>query len=456
MIILFGYDGKDKHRRSLVVSNKSIIWFIILSLLFLILLFHLNRLTLFTSDDYAYHYIYKGYLPTNDSERVHGFLSIIKSQINHWKLWNGRFVAHSIVQFWLQFNKIYFDVFNSLAYIALLFLTLSISKVKEVKQIQPIAYLLSFIFFWFYLPEIGKSVLWVSGSGNYLWTSLIYLSYFCCILKITGRNISISGSVGVVLLGFLAGACNENSSPAILLMSLIYLVTHYPYKNSGTLSGIISLISGTLGFLLMLKSPGSQERGKISLTLDILVTNFKTIFTNLLQYYWIVYVIIFSLIFLLVVKKIKLSRDTLIQIVALMMGHFASAFALIISPEFPKRTLFGTVLFLAIILFMLFNILSKTIRKSTVILISVSSIILFSFSYFTVNKDLTTSFKEVSNQYEILQQSPKDSDVKIPLLSTPETDYNAYLLTNNLKTDPNDWFNRWMAKYFDKNSISGY
>ena len=409
-----------------------------------------------TSDDYVYHYVYKGYLPTHDAERVHGFLSIIRSQINHWKLWNGRFVAHFIVQFWLQFNKIYFDIFNSLAYIIVLLLTLSISKVKEVEKIHPLTYLLLFIFFWFNLPEIGKSVLWVSSSGNYLWTSIIYLSYFYIILQITGKNISMLSSLGIILLGFLAGACNENSSPTILLMSLIYLATHYPYKNSGTLSGMISLISGTLGFLLMLKSPGSQERGKVSITVDILMTNFKVIFTSLLQYYWVAYLIIFLLGFFLLIKKIKLSRDTLIRLLVLTIGHFSSAFALMISPEFPKRTLFATVLFLAMVLFILLNVMFKLFHQKLLVTITIPLIILFSFSYFTVNQDLTISFKEVSYQYELLYQSPQNSDVKIPLLSTPKTDYNAYLLTNNLKTDPNDWFNRWMAKYFEKNSISGY
>ncbi|HFI0568305.1 TPA: DUF6056 family protein, partial [Streptococcus suis] len=121
-----------------------------------------------------------------------------------------------------------------------------------------------------------------------------------------------------------------------------------------------------------------------------------------------------------------------------------------------KRTLFGTVLFLAMILFILLNILIDLINRQLLIVITIPLIVLFSISYFTVNQDLTKSFNEVSSQYETLQNSPKNSDVKIPLLSTPKTDYNAYLLTNNLKTDPNDWFNRWMAKYFEKNSISGY
>ena len=67
--------------------------------------------------------------------------------------------------------------------------------------------------------------------------------------------------------------------------------------------------------------------------------------------------------------------------------------------------------------------------------------ILFVQSYLSVNNDLTKSFKEVSNQYSILYDAPQNSDVMLPLLSTPKTDYNAYQLTSNVKTDPNDWFN---------------
>lgn len=36
---------------------------------------------------------------------------------------------------------------------------------------------------WWFLPEIGKIVLWVSGSGNYLWTAVIDLLWFYLFIK---------------------------------------------------------------------------------------------------------------------------------------------------------------------------------------------------------------------------------------------------------------------------------
>lgn len=421
--------------------------FLGLSAIFALLIFHLNRLTLFTSDDYTYHFVYQGYLPTAHPKRINGLFSIVKSQINHWQLWNGRFVAHSIVQFFLQFKKVYFDVFNTLAYLTLMFLLLSISKVKEVVKITPVSYLLLFIFLWFYLPEIGKSVLWVSGSGNYLWTSVIYLTYFKCIISIANREISNLKGIGIMILGFLAGACNENSSPALLLMAFLYLIIHYPYKSKGTIFG--------LGFLLMIKSPGSQKRGGMALNFDVLKNNFRLILDSLIQNYWLIYILIIILLIILVIKKVQLSIETVSLLSILVIGHFASTFALVLSPETPKRTFFGAVLFIGIVLFSLINILNQRIRKS-VFVISLLLMILFVQSYLSVNNDLTKSFKEVSNQYSILYDAPQNSDVMLPLLSTPKTDYNAYQLTSNVKTDPNDWFNRWMAVYFEKKTITGY
>lgn len=426
-------------------------WFLGLSAIFALLIFHLNRLTLFTSDDCTYHFVYQGYLPTAHPKRINGLFSIVKSQINHWQLWNGRFVAHSIVQFFLQFKKVYFDVFNTLAYLTLMFLLLSISKVKEVVKITPVSYLLLFIFLWFYLPEIGKTVLWVSGSGNYLWTSVIYLTYFKCIISIANREISNLKGIGIMILGFLAGACNENSSPALLLMAFLYLIIHYPYKSKGTIFGLGSLFTGGLGFLLMIKSPGSQKRGGMALNFEVLKNNFRLILDSLIQNYWLIYI----LIIILLIKKVQLSIETVSLLSILVIGHFASTFALVLSPETPKRTFFGAVLFIGIVLFSLINILNQRIRKS-VFVISLLLMILFVQSYLSVNNDLTKSFKEVSNQYSILYDAPQNSDVMLPLLSTPKTDYNAYQLTSNVKTDPNDWFNRWMAVYFEKKTITGY
>ena len=148
-----------------------------------VLNFVLNHLTHYTSDDYAYRYIFEPHLPSANPEKIDGIFSIIKSQILHYQLWNGRFVAHSIVQFFMQYNKVIFNLFNSLIFILLGYIIYFI--IKKVSNINNKVETFFFIFtlLWLFTPEFGKSVLWLSGAGNYLWTSIIYSSFLLFNLK---------------------------------------------------------------------------------------------------------------------------------------------------------------------------------------------------------------------------------------------------------------------------------
>lgn len=433
-------------------------WFIILSMIFFVLIFHLNRLTLFTSDDYAYHYVYQGYLPTTNLKRVEGLKDIIISQINHWRLWNGRFVAHTIVQFFLQFKKIYFDIFNTIAYIGLMWLILSLSKLKENRNIQPLTYIILFIFLWFYLPEIGTSVLWVSGSGNYLWTSLIYLCFFKQFIDSLHQQFSHKKGLLLILLAFLAGACNENTSPTILLICFLFTIRYSSKLQIQSIYQIVSLLMGGCGFLIMMSSPGSLNRGEGALNLGLFFSKTLAIIQQLFSQYWLIYLIIALLITTLFVQKRALSTESLLFLKALLLGHFLSAIVLALSPEMPKRTFFGSVLFLAIILSSLVNLVLTHIIASLPLFVTTTVILVscFMVSYHNVHIDLTKTFNEVTLQYQILYETEAAIDVAIPFFSPPNTDYNAYFATNNLKSDPNDWFNQWMAAYFHKKSITGY
>ncbi|MDK8541705.1 MAG: DUF6056 family protein, partial [Enterococcus faecalis] len=87
-------------------------------------IFLLNQKTGYTSDDYSYHFFYESYLPSKYPKEINNFWDIIHSQYNHYHSWNGRYVAHTIVQFFMQYDKLLFNILNSLAFVALLFIIL--------------------------------------------------------------------------------------------------------------------------------------------------------------------------------------------------------------------------------------------------------------------------------------------------------------------------------------------
>lgn len=104
------------------VCRKSLVSYLLVCSLIFILIYILNHFTLYTSDDFVYRYIYKDSLPTGNEEKIKNIFDLVTSQVNHWAIWNGRFTGHSIVQIFMQFDKVYFNIFNSIVFVLLVVL----------------------------------------------------------------------------------------------------------------------------------------------------------------------------------------------------------------------------------------------------------------------------------------------------------------------------------------------
>lgn len=59
-------------------------------------------------------------MPT--TKKISSLWDVIVSMINHWRLCNGRVVAHGLLQMVMPFGKLFFRIFNSLVYVSLGFL----------------------------------------------------------------------------------------------------------------------------------------------------------------------------------------------------------------------------------------------------------------------------------------------------------------------------------------------
>ena len=144
-------------------NNKEIVYLLV-CLVVVTLIYLLNHFTLYTSDDFVYRFIYKEPFPSANEQPVRSLFDLITSQINHWKVWNGRFTGHSIVQIFMQYNKEVFNVFNSFVFLSLGILidSLSFEIVSNKHRKHQVLYLaIIFLILWWFLPEIGKTVLWI-------------------------------------------------------------------------------------------------------------------------------------------------------------------------------------------------------------------------------------------------------------------------------------------------------
>ncbi|MGX4687054.1 DUF3329 domain-containing protein [Vagococcus sp. JNUCC 83] len=435
-----------KHKQ---IKEKPFLRWLVLGISF-VAIFTLNQLTYFTSDDYAYHYVYKGFLPTENAEKIHGISSIITSQITHYKLWNGRYLAHSIVQFFLQYNKIIFNLFNTLAFLLLAYLIYSI--VNTVSKVKKPSLLLAQIItlLWLIIPSFGQTVLWVSGSGNYLWTSLFYTGFLLlCLKNLDDHMLTILVSI---IVGFLSGATNENSGPATILTVLLIFLFNLIVKKKFHAYQLIGAVFSILGFISMMSSAGSQKRGHIDLSMDVLLKNLDHIFQSSMLHFYFIYLLILILLLILSLSK-KITGKDIYFIILLFIGHFACIYSLILISEQPLRILFGASVYSVIITAYLLNRLSRF--KSVQTIITIGLLLFSTFNYYQALKDNLITYSQVKEQVAILNRASQNDDIVLPMITRPTTSYNAYNGTANLTDNQNAWFNKWMAQFFHVKSITG-
>ncbi|QCJ63299.1 hypothetical protein C9423_02470 [Lactobacillus sp. Koumiss] len=432
------------------LSRKKYFFILFIFLITFFLVFALNHMTHYVSDDYTYRFVYKSAMPADPLEKINGFRSIIRSQVSHYNIWNGRFVAHSIVQFFMQYNKFIFNIFNSIAFLSLgLIIYLIINTTKNVRNSIKM-FLLIFLSLWLFIPEFGKSVLWLSGSGNYLWMGIIYSSFLLFNLQNFQTNLfTICTSI---VLGFLSGATNENSGPATTLIIVLLIIWKYIERKSYDIWRLLGVVSSGVGFIIMMKSPGSQKRGVLDLSFDLLKDHAISIYSMSISHFFFAYLIALLLIFILIYQK-KITKSDVIFTGILFIGHIAGIFSLIMSPSAPLRTFFGPAIFMIIIIAYLFNSIYNY-TKFRNYLLCVLALVTF-VTYIYGFSDILKNYKEVNIQIETINKSASNSDVSLHLLTPSHTLISPYNGTAYLTTDKNSWFNSWMANYYGMHSITG-
>lgn len=447
-----------KEKQQIELKRQRNHLFPILALVF-VGIYLLNHFTLYTSDDYTYHFFYQGEYPTTHLRKITSLLDLVGSQISHWYKWNGRFLAHSIIQCFMQFDKVFFNFCNSLAFLGLgWLLSRWVQRINQAPHLTPLTLSFSYLFLWWLLPEFGKTTLWLSGSINYLWTALFYLSWLYLIFFWEAKHSSYVIFLPLAILGFLAGATNENSAPAIILSSGLYLIYLFFTKKENNIGKWISILFSLLGFYLILASPGSHERASHNaLSLSTIINSFLEILRYQRSYFLSIYLLVIVLAVYLF-KQQRLKQKQLVHLALLLLAHFASTYILIVSPEIPQRVFFGpTVLLIIICLSLLDQVWPDIALRKATKMGMLAVITATSLAYGFVLFDNYKSYREVKYQYQLIQEAKRQGQltVEVPTLSEPATLYNAYHTTANLGEGDDYWFNQWMAAYFQMEKISG-
>ena len=319
-------------------ENRNIKLYIITAVFVAVLLiiqFIAHRITPFMRDDLWY--------ATNlvTGEKVKSLGDIIESQIWHYFNWGGRSINHALLQAVLATGEVAADVLNILATLILGFVIFKTARAKN-----PLMFLLCEALIVAFNASLFFSMLWESGSVNYLYSTSWILLYVLVILKeidFEGEKTSkarIAEYFWIIPLALIAGWSTENMGPTCFVLTvgvIIFLaikkkkIPFYLYEGAFlTLVGSALLILAPGNFVrnqFVEKAPFmSIIRGRID---SFLLSGCGFLLPSFL------FAIILLVIQIFIIKEIK-PRD-----IALFAFAVIAQGAMILSPAYPQRASFG-------------------------------------------------------------------------------------------------------------------
>lgn len=168
-------------------------------------------------DDYWYQYMFIE--DSFDMNRpIHSLKDILISQYYHYFGFNGRSIVHLIVQLFTGIlGKQVFNVFNAIAFSIFIYLIVRLtSKINVIN----ILFVNAIVFFLF--PQFDLTVLWMSGSVNYLWTSIIICLFIILIEHLQTETIQLKHFVWFIF-GIIAGWTHEGITFPLAISLCIYI-----------------------------------------------------------------------------------------------------------------------------------------------------------------------------------------------------------------------------------------
>lgn len=450
-------NDKNKSEKLRIISILAVILCVFVSMLVL------NLNTDFTADDYTYHYIYESPMPSENSKLLTGIGDIPISMANHYNIWGGRVVAHTIVQFFMLFDKPVFDVFNSLIYV-LCGILIYFHMEKDFRKHRASWLLMIYTAMWFLIPEYGASVLWVSGSCNYLWMLTLILLYLLpfryCLHKKLSPLWGMLAAVGMIPFGFISGCTNENAGGAAAMIAGLLVLLDIIRNKRIRIWSVTGIVSAGAGLLFLVAAPGNYARGgDINLSAEVLTGRFDRMW-KYTQESMIIPVLILAAALVVFAFTNKLSVKEFFSEISVPIIYCLAAAANIIvlaaTSDFSRRSWILSV-FLVIISAGILAGKFKPMQYTTLVTACLAAALtaVYLVSCIHAADSIIQTHKEVLVEISQIEEQKAQGieDITVTRYSRPDDIHNALRGTANLTNDRQQWFNLWMAKYYNVKSI---
>lgn len=290
---------------------------------------------------------------------------IIESQVWHYHNWGGRSITHGMLQVTLLLGEHFADILNI---IMTLLLSGMVCIVAENKKLP------------FFFAAMGMilglnvswkmSMFWQAGAANYLYITVFILAFLHCYLwELSGEAKKLPGIIfWIIPLGIITGWSNENMGPAVWVISMIVIFLCRKEKRKVKLWMILGSLSVLIGSILMIAAPGNFVRSE-----QVAANEYGMLWNFFLRCYAeckaaleFLFPTLLILGFVLIISKGILQIPIGKKNGLLLLTALLSWGAMILSPHYPDRAAFGTmVLMICVILSVSKEILQKRKELST-------------------------------------------------------------------------------------------
>lgn len=447
MRILKGQGGASLRREDRS-SRRALYWAVAVSG---VLFFVLNVLTPLSSDDYLYAFHYGTGAP------IAGLGDIFSSQYVHYFTWGGRTVAHVFAQLFCWLGKPLFNLCNTLVYLAFTWFLYRHARLGK-KDSVPV-YLLAQLSFWALLPIYSENMLWLTGACNYLWCGAIVLGFLLFYRIHWDRPQAFARPGWTPLLfavGVAAGWCNENTSGACLLLGVGFLIALWVRDKQVPLSLTAGCAGCAVGLALLVLAPGNALRKEYFQESSSLFIRYLERFETATQRLWdnaLLLVLLFAALFLYAFFKGERCRELLLPAFFFVAG-IACNYAMVLSPYYPERAMFGVFAFLTVACLQVLQV-AVPWRREVVWAAMGCALVLFVGSYFFASLDCArTALYHRQQEEDILAQKAAGvQDVVTFTFEGGKTRQNVDYTGVLIGEDPSFSVNRYAAHYYGVNTL---
>ena len=212
----------------------------------------LNFFTPLSADDYCYMMIVG-----QEPAQIDTLRDVFTSISYHYMHSNGRSLVHALIQIFAGIlGKAVFCIVNALMFV------LFVQLIRKLANIDGKSYLYTIIlvaFIWLFIPAFAETILWLSGSVNYLWATTAALAFIYLINNIEKLPNRYHLYPIYLLIGVCCGWSHECCATALVGgVGLYYLLNFKKFRGP-----IIPIFIGLcIGALILILSPGTMGRAE--------------------------------------------------------------------------------------------------------------------------------------------------------------------------------------------------